>query len=393
MAQSVSTYWRNQPGVRELVGRVELINESGMTVRSTDRFSDKPITVTGASVSQDRTRNIWGSASCQVLIPWDASQDVLDLLPVSPGAPLSPIGGMSFRISAGFRYAALDVTELVYCGRFDIAECEVSETAGGVLVDLAGEDLMGRVDVADIIEGFDIPWGNRIIDSAKILINGVIPWMTFEEDPTVQISGRWAGGEKSNRLQNVRFLMAVLGFEAFMSMDGTTCRMRRRPSTQDAAAWVYPFESVGEAVKVSSRMAKSRVFNIVIVEGENPNTNEAPVRAVASITDQSDPTHYIPGPPAVTLIGPRPMYLRSPWIFDQPTAQQVADNELARVRGLMQKVPLQVAVNPAINVGDIIDVSRPGIGIVGRYLVESLSFSLDSSLMSLVCEERRIGEF
>lgn len=392
MAQAVSTYWRNQRGVRELVGRVELVNESGVTVRSTDLESEHPITVYDAKVSYDRTRNIWGSASCTILIPWDASQQILDLLPTTPGAPLTPIGGISFRISAGFRYPSIGVTELVYCGRFDIEECEVSEDASGVLVDLSGDDLLGRIDVADMIAGFDMAWGNRVIDAAKILINGVIPWMTFEEDPTITISGRWAAGERSNRLQNVRYMMAVLGFEAFMSMDGTSCRMRRRPSTQDAAAWVYPFDQFGEVIKLSSSMSRANVFNLVVAEGENPNTNDVPVRALAWVDDISDPTHYIPTTvPPTTQIGPRIHFIRSPWILTDADAQNAANVELERVRGLLQKVQLTIAVNPAINVGDIIDVSRPGIGIVGRYLVEALSFQLDSSLMTLTCEERRIG--
>lgn len=390
MAQSVSTYWREQRGARYLVGRVELVNETGVTIRSTDLTSEHPITVMHATVDQDRTRNVWGTATCQIMIPWDASQEILDLLPATPGAPLSPIGGVSFRISAGYYYPLADFTELVYCGRYDIAECDINETAKGVIVDLSGQDLFGRCDAADLPVSFDIPWGNLITESAKQLILYSIPWMQFVTDPNTQTSARWAGGEKTNRLQNINYMMAVIGFEAFMSMDGNTCHMRRRPTTQDSAAWVYTFDDWGEVESLSSSMDRTRVFNGVIASGENPNGNQQPVRAEAWITDTTDPTHYVPGTPPTTIIGPRPHWITSPWIFSEADAQTAADNELQRIRGLLQRVRLQIAVNPAINVGDVIDVTRPDIGIVGRYLVESLSFALDSSLMTLTCEERRV---
>lgn len=393
MAQAVSSYWRNQKGVRHLVGRVELVNESGFTIRSTDLDSDNPITVTNASVSFDRTRNVWGSAACQILVPYGAGEEILNLLPASPGAPLTPIGGISFRLSAGFKFTALDdYTELVYCGRFDIDECEIVETAQGVLVDLTGIDLLGRLDADDIPFTFDIPWGQTIVSAAQLLVSDVIPWMQYDVDPNTQIAGRWAGAEGSNRLTNIAYMMAVLGFESYMNMDGTAMRMRRRPSTQDAAAWVYTFDEWGDVERLSSHMDRKRVFNGVVASGENPNTNEDPVRAVVWIEDINDPTHYIPGSPSTTIIGPRPHRITSPWILTYADAFNAATAELQRIRGLLQRVELQIAVNPAINVGDVIDVTRPDIGVVGRYLVQSLAFNLDSSRMTLSCEERLVSD-
>lgn len=390
MAQAVSDYWRNQIGARELVGRVELINEAGVAIGTTDLKSQLPIKVTHASITQDKTRNVRGSATCQLLIPWDASQEMLDLLPTTPGSPLSPIGGISFRLSAGFTYTALGFSELCYCGRYDIDECEVTETANGVLVDLSGTDLMGRLDAADMWYGLDIAWGLTILFAAELLVTQVIPWMTFREDWSPQSAGRWVSGEKSNRLQNLNYMMAVLGWEAYMDMDGMSMRMRVRPTTLDTAAWVYSFEELGEVIRLTNKMDKSKVYNGVIASGENVMANEPPVRAEAWITDPADPTHYDPFNPGATQIGPRPYFLTSPWILTTADAQNAADSELRRIRGLLQQVQLTVPVNPAINVGDVIDVTRPSMGVVGRYLVESLSFSLDSSLMTLTCEERRV---
>lgn len=394
MAQAVSSYWRNQKGVRELVGRVELVNEAGLTIRSTDLNSEVPITVTKASVSIDRTRQVWGTASCQLLVPYGAGEEILNLLPSAPGAPLSPIGGVSFRISAGFRYAAVpNFTELVYCGRYDIEECEIVETAEGVLVDLDGVDLFQRLDDYDQAWTFDFAWGKPITDAAVYLVREVIPWMQYDIDPNSQYAGRFAVTDGANRLTNIRYLMAVMGFEAFMTMDGTTMRMRRRPSTQDAAAWVYSFDEWGDVERLTSHMDRKRVYNGVIASGENPNTNEPPVRAIVWIEDINDPTHYIPGDPPQTLIGPRPWRITSPWILNYGDAYNTAVHELDRIRGLMQRVELSIAINPAINVGDVIDVTRPDIGVVGRYLVSALSFNLDSSRMTLVCEERRLADF
>lgn len=392
MAQQVSGLWRQRYGARQVVGRIELINETGTIVKSTDINSESaPLHVTDCTVTWDRSRTVWGSASARIEMAPDSAQEILALLPTSPGAPLSPVGGVGFRVSAGFYYPTIDTTELVYCGRYDIDTCEVTETAAGIAVDLEGIDILGRVDVADMPIGFDIPWGRTAISAAQDMITAVIPWIGFDADPSDYIAGRWANSEGSNRLTNVRFIMAVIGMEAFSSADGSRIVMRRLPSTLDPPAWVYQFDEWGEVHSLSSGMDRKRVYNWVVAKGENPNTNEAPVRADAYVTDLSDPTHYIPGPPVQTLVGPRPYWLTSPWILTQAQAQDAADSELRRIRGLLQRVGLQIAPNPAINPGDVIAVQRPEIGIVGSYMVQSVSFKPGfPDPMTITCEERRV---
>lgn len=389
MPQDVSPYWREQMGAAELVVYVEILDATGVPIRSTDISSDYPLQVVDGSVSYDRTRNVWGEAECTIVMSPDDAQPVLDLLPTAADAPLAPTAGGSFRVKAGYRYSDMGIDEFVWCGRFDIDTADVEETAEGIQVALGGMDMLSRCDLADIAGKVDIPYGGRFADAAKLLISDVMPWMTYQEDPSSETVARIILNEKSNRLESVRFIVACIGMEAVMTMDGTTCVFRVPPTTQDPPAWVYTMDNC-RVLNVKSGLDRRRVFNGVVAEGENPQSNSDPFRAEVWITDLSDPTHYVYGVPPDTLIGPRPYFINSPYINSQAVAEQTATTKLREIRGLLQRVVVEVPVNPAVNVGDVIDATHPAIGVTRHYLVQGYSFSFDGSNMQLICEERRV---
>lgn len=390
MAQTVSDWWATgRDGADELLATVELLDPQGAPFRSTES-QNAPIYCTQADVTTDRSRGVWGTATVQFVIPWDADRSMLDLLPRDPMSPLAPTSATTFRLAAGFRNPHTDADEVVYVGRYDIEDVDVDEAPDGIVVNLEGQDLTGRLDVGDVAFPIDIPWGWRTIDLAKWLITSAIPWMVFQEDASDAITARVVLDEQANRWAEITKALTAIGFEAYMDPSGEFMRLRNIPTTADTANWYLTGDGVQPIHRAGQQQARSRVYNGVIVKGENPNSNDLPVRAMAWIEDLSDPTHYVMGPPVQTNIGPRPFFLTSQYVRTAEQAQAAADAELRRIRGLQQRAALSIPVDPAINVGDVVYIDRETIGVFGQYVVQSTSYSLTGGEMRITCEERRV---
>lgn len=391
MAQQVSDWWKTgRYDASSIVGRVELLDAQGAPFRDSDHYSTAPIQVTEANYSVDRTRATWGSAGVRLLLPWDADQALLDLLPRTPLSPTAPTSGVTFRLSLGFHNPNDNIDELVYCGRYDIDTTQVNETAAGIVIDLDGVDLTGRMDVEDLAAPWLVEWGSRIIDAAKALVYPAMPWIGFVEDATTDTCAYVALDESANRWAEITKMMRSIGFEAFMDMSGTSMRMRRIPTTEDVPAWTFDPDEWPDPIAIGQNQQRDRVYNGVFVKGENPNSTDPPVRSTRWIEDANDPTHFIPGPPVQTNIGPRPFRFTSQYIREQHGANLAADAELRRIRGLLQRVQVEIVTNPAINAGDVIYVARDDIGVIGRYVVNSLAYRYGDAKMTLTCEERRV---
>lgn len=393
MAQQVSTWWASgRDGTEEMLASVELLDPSGAPFRSTESQA-APIYCTHATQTSDRSRSVWSTATAQFLIPWDADDAMLALIPKDPLAPLAPTSSTTFRLSAGFRNPYTGDEEMVYVGRYDIEDVNVTRTAEGIVIDLDGQDLTGRLDVADVSFPLDIPWGWRVVDYAKWLVTSAIPWMVFEEDASDATMARVVLDEQANRWSEITKALTSIGFEGLMDPSGEFMRLRNVPTTADVAHWYLDVDDVrtGDLVnQIAQQQSRSRVYNGVICKGENPNSTDLPVRGQAWVEDTSDPTHYIPGPPTQTNIGPRPFFLTSQYVRTTEQAQFAAEAELRRIRGLLQRIDLEIPTNPAINVGDVLFVSSEDIGILGRYVVQSTAFDLGAGRERISCEERRV---
>lgn len=387
----LSDWWRSgRTGGQQIAAKVELLDTNGAPFRSSETGSTAPIHVIDCSVTTDRSRTVWGSCDATLLFPWDADLSMLGLLPTSPMAPLAPTSGVTFRVSAGFFNQHEERDELVYCGRYDIESNSTTETAAGIQVRLSGIDLTGRLDAAKVAWPVDLPWGYRVIDVAKFLITNAIPGAVFQEDQTDAVAARIVFDEQVTFMSEITKALTSIGFELAADPGGDVFILRRVPTTGDTPQWTFDPDPVGWQITLGQDQSKDRVYNGVIAKGENPNSTDPPVRAFAWLDDINDPTHFIIGPPTQTIIGPRFSFMTSQYIRTQQQAQDAADAELRRLRGLLQRVTVECQFNPAIDAGDVIVLERPGIGISGRYVVQSRQFGLDGSPMKLTCEERRV---
>lgn len=389
--QALSLWWaKGRTGGQQVSALVELLDKSGAPFRATDSSPESRIQVTECSVSNDRSRAVTGQCQATLLFPWDADQSMLDLIPTGALSPLAPTSGVTFRVAAGFRNPIEQRDELVWCGRYDIEGNETVETAEGIEVRLEGIDMTGRLEAAKMAWPIDLPWGYRVIDVAKWLINTAIPGAQFIEDPTDATAARIVWDEQVTFMSEVVKALTSIGFELAADAAGGAFILRRLPTTSDFPQWTFDTKTSGWITQVGQSQDRQRVYNMVIAKGENPNSTDPPVRGIAWLADLSDPTYIIPGPPTQTNIGPRPYFFTSQYIRTQADADNAAQSELKRLRGLLQRVNIECLVNPAIEAGDVIHIQREGIGVVGRYVVQARSFDLSGNNMKLTCEERRV---
>lgn len=400
MAQPVSELWKAQLGQpNKVVYRVEILDYGRNLIASTEPGiePERRITVESVNVAVDRTRNIWATCDATIVAPYNAGDDPWWLIPKTATDTLSPISGACFRVWAGFEYhpAAVplgqDNPELVPCGLYDIQAVDVTHEPDGVKLKLSGQDLTGRLDVADIPQPVDIAWGSTVVDAAKTLLTFAIPDAVILAETSEATTARVVLDQQANRLAEIHKMMTSIGFEMYADPSGDYFRMRRVRTTEDDLQWTYTPGQFTVLTEAANNLSRERVYNGVIVSGENVNSTDPPVRAEAWDTDPLSPTHYIvSGFDVDTRIGPRPFFMVSQYIRTQTQAQDAANQQLTKVKGLLQRVSVTAAFNPAVNVGDVIQVTDNAIGLNNRYVVERLSWNSDGGPMQLSCEERRV---
>jgi hypothetical protein len=391
VARSVSDEWRSLlTRSREFVARVEVLDADGTPVFTTEPTSDvNRVRVAGLSITVDETRTIRGDAHCEIAVPAGETS----VVPSTATAILSPLSGATFRVWAGFRVPSTGQPELVPCGRYDIETCDITETAQGVRIELEGQDLTGRLDVADITTpGLLSIFGSEKLFVCELLVRPVLPTMPILTVPSGQTTGWIFVDDMNNRLSEITEILTSMGYAMWMDPDGFSLHMEPRATTEDTASWVYDTANFKVVGSVKNNLSRRRVYNGVVTKGETTSSDVPPVRAEAWDIDPTSPTYYDPANPGASRIGPRPYFMTSQYIVDQNQANWAAIAELIRLRGLLQQVTVRVGINPAINVGDVVHVERPGIGVIGRYVVQSTSMNLsDPDQMELVCEERRVA--
>lgn len=391
MAQSVSAEFRSILGKsREQVSQVEILDSSGAPVLTTDTDGpmEQRITVSQLRVVVDRSRSVRGDASCVIDVGYDAANPISMLVPTMSGSLLSPVSGATFRVRSGFRLPS-GAVEMVECGTFDLESSQVDEVGGGIQISISGQDLMGRLDVADVYKPIPFNSGDSFIELIKFLVLTTIPTAEFRVDSTpyvIPFNGTLNPGK--NRLAEIVRILKAIGMELRVHPTGPF-EIRNVPTTADAPAWALSEGQFTPVVSGSSSMDRTRVYNGVIAEGQNLTTN---IKCYGEVwnTDLSDPTHFIPTIPVQTLIGPRPSFITSEFLETDAQCVDAATAELRRIKGVMQRGEFTTTVNPAMNVGDVIYVDRASIGIVDTCLIQRVEFTGEADVMKVACEERRV---
>jgi hypothetical protein len=270
--------------------------------------------------------------------------------------------------------------ELVSQGYYRIESVEQDEIPGRITI--SGKDRMAAVVDGKLLAPRQFTTSTTLQTVVETLVLEVVPDATFDMD--ADFSSATLGRQVIAEEDRFAFLHdAVRSHGKIWYWDHTGALRITTPP--DPAAPVFDVDHGNNGVLVGLRRTVSRdgMYNVVIVEGEAPDSNE-PVRAVAYDADASSPTYWL-GP-----FGQVPRQFSSTFVTDSGQAKIAAETFLRRVLGLPYKVDFQTVPNPALEPEDPIRLVSPQLSQV--HIIDRLTLPLTNDGNPVSATTRQLTE-
>lgn len=149
------------------------------------------------------------------------------------------------------------------------------------------------------------------------------------------------------------------------------------PTLDSQPVWTVKAGSGGVLVQAGGSSDRSQVRNAWVVQGGSPSSDSTSIQGVVYDDDPTSPTLY--GDPADGAFGRCPGVKSMPTFTSVEQCQHLGRTLLAQSTGASTSLDLSLVPNPALEVGDVIDVipdmSDPA-GSVRRHMVDSINFDL-----------------
>jgi hypothetical protein len=322
--------------------------------------------VLDGQVSVDRTRAQRRTCSLTIgdvsggLVPRFAS----DVLAPTAAQYLRPYRGVTYPDGS---------QELMPLGVFRVTSTTPSEDENGVQITVEGADLSWVIARAQWVNPWAIAGGTTAEDAIAEIVGDRAPVaVSMSLQPTgFQLPTLVYGlgqDEASDPWTACQSIASDAGYDVWFRQDGVLV-MGPTPSPADSADLTYSAEDLQVVLKASREWSGEDTYNGVIIQAESPDL-VAPLRAEAWDMAPSSPT-YRYGP-----LGEIPEVIQSDRIQTQAQADAAAAERLKRRMGRGVKLSWDQVVNPALDVGDIVQVVRPGLKTDNRFVIDSLEIPL-----------------
>lgn len=149
------------------------------------------------------------------------------------------------------------------------------------------------------------------------------------------------------------------------------------PTTDSSAVWTAKAGPGGVIVRASGALDRSRVRNCWIVQGSPPDGQSVPVQAVVYDEAPGSPTRY--GDPDAGFFGRVPEVRQVSTLSSLDQCRELALSLLAQTCGAASSIDLGMVPNPALEVGDVIDIMPDADNLMGsrrRHIIDSGSMDL-----------------
>lgn len=315
----------------------------------------EPLPITSGSVTLDITAESRGSFTFTVEDP--------ALIPVDHTSRLAPYRD-DLVIRRGLIYPD-GVSELVSLGTgLRIESTEIPDEVDGVNINVTGLDRSAKVIDAsfEAANAGQIPAGTNFVTAIHDLI---IPYVYAEDEiqtnfntiavdkltpmvPVEEGDDRWACAQD---------LASIIKYDLYFDGDGVLTLSLIQNESADPVAYLVEGQDGVEVnpptlLSASKKWTREGAYSRWIVTGDNPNEDGAPPRAIATDDDPNSPTYYY------GTFGRKPDFWSSPDILDNSQAQEAADGRKAKSLGTSQSVDFGALVNPALEPGDVVQITR-----------------------------------
>jgi hypothetical protein len=259
-------------------------------------------------------------------------------------------------------------TELVPLGVFGISTVTAEDTPGGYLLKIVGYDRAMRVARALLSDSYTIAAGTDYATAIQTLITSRVSGLTFQLAPTTATTPLIVLDAGADAWKVAHDMAAAIGHSLYFDQAGV-CVLE--PVPDPATAPIAATYADGSTVLSLSRDTSNETTpNHIIVTGEATGLS-TPVRGEAEDTDTSSPT-YVSG-----NYGRVVEFVQSPLVTTNDQAADAANARLRASQGLAEQVTLDIIPNPSLDVGDVIQITRPRSGLNGeRWTIQSLRIPL-----------------
>lgn len=340
-------------------------------------FGSREVPISGGSVTVDATSQVRRTAQIDV----DPA-----LWPRSPFDLLTPFGSYC-TIERGIVIPTTGVTEWVPLGLFVLDESKRSRPhTGDAAVSVSLTDRSSRVAEDEFDAPAQTVRGATVVAEITRLVRATLG----SDLPVIDLTGstqvapvteiqaqRWSDG--------VEKLANSIGAEAFFDVYGQLV-IRPQPTLVGASpAWYAHTGDGGNVLSTAESLSRENVYNRVIATGQRAD-GSAGFIGIATNSDQSTPTWY--GGP----FGKKPRRYSSPLLASNAQCVTAAQALLARATGVGFHVDFEMIVNPALDAGDVIQLSDSELGET-LHIIDRLTIPLTAEgSMSIVTRSNSLPD-
>lgn len=256
------------------------------------------------------------------------------------------------------------------------------QTGGGTSIKIHGVDLSRAIKRNQWQQPFFVPVDTNYADAVKAMVLDRLPSQTefslasTEHVTPLLVFGVDQGGDP---WQDIADMATAIGFECFFDPAGVFVFRPVPDPRRGEPVWVFDEAAQPTVTEVKRELTDEQTINYVVVKGESTSTKN-PVSAYAYDDDPSSPT-YVDGP-----YGTVTARLTFPLIKTQEQAQAAADATLLNSLGAADTVTLSIVPMPALEPGDIVEVTVPDPKVSGVYMINQMTTSLSpAEAQQLTC--------
>lgn len=326
------------------------------------------IPIAGGQVTSDDDQIIRGRLTCTIA---DEDGSLFPLL----SDPSRTIGtyGHELHVRRGVVYGN-GGTELVSLGWFLLQSVGAKEgfqrapsgewISAGLALTVEGLDRMQRVAEGRFVQP-ESPQTSSCRSEIQRLADSYIQLAAWPAIPDKPIPAGMTYGE--SRMEAIAQLASALGAQAYADADGSLALREVLLVDPDGDPDpVVTFETGTTLLSVTYQITRDGVYNAVVAKGER-DTDQTPVQATAYEDTPGSPTRW--GGP----YGRVPTFFSSPIITSEAAAQAAARTRLDNlIRGRDRMVDVQVVPNPAIELGDTVEIVTPRVRFAGRVVAQTM---------------------
>lgn len=311
------------------------------------------------------------------------------LIPVVPNSPLGLVNEIS--LSRGIRLPDGTV-ELVALGIFGIQTAVETGNPAGPAITVTGIDRSKRLDV-NLSHGISFAAGTTfdVVISGLADASGVTYDKTFDPTVVATTTPALVFNAGDNIWQHLQTAASSIGCWAYFDTSGVLTVVPVPDPDGQPIDWAYEhgaqamFDQTQRALALEDGSGKAYSHAVILSSVHGSST---PLRSDAFDTNPASPTYYL-GP-----FGDRPIFDTSagPYVATQAQADAAAAALLRRNYGLLERVTLQAAPNPALTGGDVVLIVDPNTDTNGVYITESFTVPLfaQGGKMSVVARSRQL---